>query len=58
MPDTTKTTTREPVEYAAIGTIPPDAQLTVKDTGWTETTKATMQAHGFDAMDMVMAWYS
>ena len=45
-------------DYAAIGKIPADAQVTVKDTGWSERQKEEMRAHGFDDMDMVEAWYS
>lgn len=48
----------EPSDYAAIGKIPPGAQVTVKDTGWSERQKEEMRAHGFDGMDMVEAWYS
>ncbi len=48
----------EPSEYAAIGATPPDGQVTVKDTGWSEHDKERMQAYGFDGVDMVEAWYS
>ncbi len=48
----------EPADYAAIGKIPADAQVTVKDTSWSERQKEEMRAHGFDDMDMVRAWYS
>ena len=48
----------EPSDCAAIGKIPADAQITVKDTGWSERQKEEMRAHGFDGMDMVRAWYS
>ena len=48
----------EPSEYAAIGKIPEDGQVTVKDTGWSERDKERMQAYGFDGVDMVEAWYS
>ena len=44
--------------YAAIGKIPADAQVTVKDTGWSERQKEEMRTHGFDDMDMVREWYS
>lgn len=34
------------------------AQVTVKDTGWTEEEKERMKQHGYDSLDMVRAWYS
>jgi len=48
----------EPSDYAAIGKIPADAQVTVKDKGWSERQKEEMRTHGFDDMDMVREWYS
>ena len=35
-----------------------DAQVTVKDTGWTEGEKDRMKQFGYDGLDMVRAWYS
>ena len=48
----------ETSDYVAIGKIPADAQVTVKDTGWSERQKQELRAHGYDDMDMVRAWYS
>ncbi len=48
----------EPSDYVGIGKIPAEAQVTVKNTGWSEHDKATMLANGFDGVDMVEAWYS
>lgn len=42
----------------SIGEIPEDAQVTVKDTGWSEEEKERMRAFGYDGLDMVRAWYS
>ena len=35
-----------------------NAQVTVKDTGWSEEEKERMRAFGYDSLDMVRAWYS
>lgn len=43
---------------AFIGKIPEDAQITVKDTGWSEEEKKRMRNFGYDGLDMVRAWYS
>ena len=42
----------------SIGEIPENAQITVKDTGWSEEEKEHMKQFGYDGLDMVMAWYS
>ncbi len=42
----------------SIGEIPEDAQITVKDTGWSEEEKERMKKFGYDGLDMVKAWYS
>lgn len=42
----------------SIGQIPENAQITAKDTGWTEEEKERMNAFGYDGLDMVRAWYS
>ncbi|WP_302737935.1 hypothetical protein [uncultured Desulfovibrio sp.] len=42
---------------ASIGEIPEDAQITVKDTGWSEEEKERMRNFGYDGLDMVKAWY-
>ena len=42
----------------SIGEIPGNAQITAKDTGWSEEEKERMKAFGYDSLDMVRAWYS
>ena len=42
----------------SIGEIPENAQITVKDTGWSEEEKEHMKQFGYDGLDMVMARYS
>lgn len=42
----------------SIGKIEKNAQVTVKDTGWSEEEKERMRAFGYDSLDMVRAWYS
>ena len=42
----------------SIGKIEENAQITVKDTGWSEEEKERMRAFGHDGLDMVRAWYS
>ena len=42
----------------SIGEIPEDAQIAVKDTGWSEEEKERMRTFGYDGLDMVRAWYS
>ena len=42
----------------SIGEIPENAQITVKDTGWSEEEKERMKQFGYDGLDMVRAWYS
>lgn len=42
----------------SIGEIPKNAQITVKDTGWSQEEKERMKAFGYDGLDMVRAWYS
>ena len=42
----------------SIGEIPENAQITVKDTGWSEEEKERMIAYGYDSLDLVWAWYS
>lgn len=49
------------MEYDSVETneeMPEDAQITVKDTGWSEEEKERMKALGYDGLDMVRAWYS
>ena len=41
-----------------IGKIPPQEQVTVRDTGWSDAQKAAMQQYGYDNLDIVRAWYS
>ena len=42
----------------SLGNITDDAQLTEKDTGWSEEQKASMRLYGYDSMDMLREWYS
>ena len=42
----------------SLGKIAEDAQLTEKDTGWSEEQKARMKQFGYDSMDMLIEWYS
>ena len=42
----------------SIGKIEENAQITVKDTGWSEEEKERMRQFGYDGLDMVRAWYS
>ena len=42
----------------SLGNITDDAQLTEKDTGWSEEQKARMKQYGYDGMDMLREWYS
>lgn len=42
----------------SIGEIAGDAQITVKNTGWSEEEKERMEKFGYDGLDMVRAWYS
>lgn len=42
----------------SIGKIEKNAQIIVKDTGWSEGEKERMRAFGYDGLDMVRAWYS
>ncbi len=42
----------------SLGIITEDAQLTEKDTGWSEEQKARMKQYGYDSMDMLREWYS
>ena len=42
----------------SIGEIPENAQITVKDTGWSEEEKERMKILGYDNLDIVREWYS
>lgn len=42
----------------SIGKIEENSQVTVRETGWTEEEKERMKQFGYDALDMVRAWYS
>ena len=42
----------------SIGKIEESAQITVKDTGWSEEEKERMRNFGYDSLDMVRAWSS
>ena len=57
--DTRKYDSTEVNEIAvSIGEMPENAQITVKDTGWSEEEKERMKAVGYDGLDRVRAWYS
>ena len=57
--DTMKYDSAETTEIAVtIGKIPENAQITVKDTGWSEEEKERMKNFSYDGLDMVRAWYS
>ena len=42
----------------SLGKITEEAQLTEKNTGWSEEQKASMRLYGYDSMDMLREWYS
>ena len=42
----------------SLGKITEDAQLTEKDTSWSEEQKDRMKQYGYDSMDMLREWYS
>ena len=42
----------------SLGIIAEEAQLTEKDTGWSEEQKDRMRQYGYDSMDMLREWYS
>ena len=42
----------------SLGKITEDAQLTEKDTGWSEEQKERMKQYGYDSMDMLREWYN
>lgn len=44
--------------YVSVGKIKEEAQITTKDTGWSEEEKEQMRQAGYDDMDMIRAWYS
>ena len=44
--------------YVSIGKIKKNAQLTTKDTGWSELEKERMRKYGYDGVDMIREWYS
>lgn len=41
----------------AIGKIDENAQITEKDTGWSEAYREKLGSAGYDGMDIVQAWY-
>ena len=45
-------------DSAEANEIEENAQITVKDTGWSEEEKERMRQFGYDGLDMVRAWYS
>lgn len=42
----------------SIGKIEENAQISVKDTGWSEEEKERMRQYGYDSLDVARAWYS
>lgn len=42
----------------SIGEIEGEAQVTSKDTGWSDEEKERMRQAGYDDMDIIRAWYS
>ena len=50
--------TETQVRCISIGKLPKDAQITIRDTGWSEEEKERMRQAGYDGVDMVRAWYS
>lgn len=55
--DETEDIFREMNTNVAIGKIDENAQITEKDTGWSETYREKLQAAGYDCMDIMQAWY-
>lgn len=41
----------------AIGKIEERAQITEKDTGWSDAYREKLRAAGYDGMDILQAWY-
>ena len=50
--------TREYIFAEAKVAMPEDAQIIVRNTGWSEEEKERMKTFGYDSLDMVRAWYS
>ncbi len=48
---------REIDTSVAIGKIDEHAQITEKDTGWSEAYREKLRAAGYDGMDILQAWY-
>ena len=48
---------REMDTSVAIGKIDEHAQITEKDTGWSEAYREKLRAAGYDGMDILQAWY-
>ena len=48
---------REMDTDVAIGKIDGHAQITEKDTGWSEAYREKLRAAGYDGMDILQAWY-
>lgn len=42
----------------SIGELPENAQITLKDIGWSDEEKERMKQFGYDGLDIVRAWYS
>ena len=57
--DTAEKDSAETKEHCiTIGKLPKDAQLTTKDSGWSEEEKERMRQAGYDGVDIIRAWYS
>ncbi|MBS6828728.1 MAG: integrase arm-type DNA-binding domain-containing protein [Desulfovibrio sp.] len=55
--DETKDISREMDTNVAIGKIDENAQITERDTGWSEAYREKLRAAGYDSMDILQAWY-
>ena len=55
--DETEDIFREMNTNIAIGKIDEHAQITEKDTGWSEAYREKLRAAGYDGMDILQAWY-
>ena len=55
--DETEDISREMDTTVAIGKIDENAQITEKDTGWSEAYREKLRAAGYDGMDIMRAWY-
>lgn len=57
--DTVENDSAETKEHCIIiGKLPKNAQLTIRDTGWSEEEKERMRQASYDGVDIIRAWYS